>query len=136
MENKDIDRSISRVKDFYVGEVVLYDGVIAKIEGFKNRNTVFLRGVSGGRGEWSTAKVGVKDLVKPSPMSAVEELLADEGVGLKEFFADCLTDGLRRKGIPAKVVVDETGSNDVLDVLIIAERPPKYVTLGFFKNER
>jgi hypothetical protein len=130
-----IDRSIHQVGDFLVSSVVLYDGVLAKITGFKNRNTAFLKNIAPGDGEWSTAKASIKGLQRPIPMSIIEAGLKERGVTLATLVADSLTDGLRRRGVPAKAIVDETAKTETrINVLVMAERPPEYIKLTFYRG--
>jgi hypothetical protein len=124
------DKGIISVKGFYRGELVTIDGVIAYISGFKNRNTVFLKNIAWSTREWDEAKVSVRELKKLLPVDHVER---EEGKPLVELVMHAINTGLREMGLAAKCFLND--DRRTIDVKILGERPERYVTLAFRKNE-
>jgi hypothetical protein len=54
--------TIKKVKNFSVGDVVIYDGKRCKLVKFITRSSVFIKNLDYGPGDFSTAKVSVRDI--------------------------------------------------------------------------
>lgn len=130
-ENRSVDKTITKVGMLSVGAIVIVDGAVCKIDGFKNRNTVFVTNLNadGGNSEWWTGKLSVRDLV---PVRMMEDVRRDSMVTDAEIMASALQDGLRRMGLVATVtLVSADDSSSKADVIMLAERPSLYSKVRF-----
>jgi hypothetical protein len=124
------DKRIISVKGVHRGDLVTSGGVVAKIVGFKNRKTVFLKNIVWSSKEWDEVEVSVKSVKKLLPLASVEW---EEGAPLVELLVHAIDSGLRDIGLGAKCFLGD--DRCTIDIKILGERPQTCATLVFRKNE-
>jgi hypothetical protein len=124
------DKRIISVKGVHRGDLVTSGGVVAKVQGFKNRKTVFLKNIVRSSREWNEAEVSVKSVKKQSSLASVEW---EEGAPLVELLVHAIDSGLRDIGLGAKCFLGD--DRCTIDIKILGERPQTCATLVFRKNE-
>jgi hypothetical protein len=124
------DKRIISVKGVHRGDLVTSGGVVAKVVGFRNRKTVFLKNIVWNPKEWDEAVVSVKSVKKLLPVASVEW---EEGAPLVELLVHAIDSGLRNVGLGAKCFLGD--DRRTIDIKILGERPQTCATLVFRKNE-
>ena len=109
---------ISKVGEFSKGDMVIYDGEICKIAGFKNRNTVFLENMDKESLRWRRSVTSIGKIAKPSfiPDGLLPEVL-------ERLVADAVQLGFREMGYACKADVQD----GVVDVSFVAHRPVPFM---------
>ena len=123
------DKGIISVKGIRRGDLITLGGVVAKVVGFRNRKTVFLKNIVLSPREWDEAEASVRSVKRLLSVAAVE---CEEGVPLVELLVNAIDSGLRNIGLGAKCFLGD--DRRTIDIKILGERPQTYATLVFRKN--
>lgn len=109
---------ISKVGDFSKGDMVIHDGEICKIVGFKSRSTVFLCNMDKDSLRWKAAVTSIRKIAKPSfiPDGLLPEVF-------ERLVADAVQLGFREMGYACKADVHD----GIVDVSFVAHRPVPFM---------